>query len=101
MKTRSEILRLLALYRPVAEQRYGLSPMGIFGSVARGEQKENSDIDIFYVGDAPSMLTLGKFNNDLEELLGSKVDTVRIRKNMNPLLRERIRQDGIYAKVEL
>ena len=98
MKSRTEILRLLLDYQPIAEKRYGLRPMGIFGSVARGEQTEDSDIDIFYTGAAPSLLTLDKFNQDLENILGTKVDTVRIRKNMNPLLRQRIQKEGIYAE---
>ena len=97
MKTKAEILSLLHAYRPIAEKRYGLSPIGIFGSVARGEQTEDSDVDIFYVGAAPSLITLDKFNTDLEQLLGCKVDTVRLRTNMNPLLRQRIQQEGVRA----
>ncbi len=37
MKTKSEILHLLSIYKPTAESKYGLTRIGIFGSVARGE----------------------------------------------------------------
>ena len=97
MKTRTEILQLLKLYKPTAQEKYGMTKIGIFGSVARGEQKEGSDVDVCYEGEAPSLLTLDLIQSELEELLGSKVDIVRVRDNMNGLLRQRIIRDGIYV----
>ena len=35
--------------------------------------------------------------SELEQMLGSKVDLVRVRDNMNSLLRQRILRDGIYV----
>ena len=61
------------------------------------EQKEGSDVDVYYEGEAPSFLTLDMIQSELEELLGSKVDIVRVRDNMNSLLRQRILRDGIYV----
>ncbi len=97
MKTRTEILQLLNRYKPTAQKKYGMTRIGIFGSVARGEQKEGSDVDICYEGEAPSLLTLDLIQSELEDLLGSKVDIVRVRDNMNGLLRQRIIRDGIYV----
>jgi hypothetical protein len=97
MKTTTEILQLLNSYKPTAQKKYGMTKIGIFGSVARGEQKEGSDVDICYEGEAPSLLTLDLIQSELEELLGSKVDIVRVRENMNGLLRQRIIRDGIYV----
>ena len=97
MKTRTEILQLLKHYKPTAQKKYGMTKIGIFGSVARGEQKEGSDVDVCYEGDAPSFITLDLIQSELEELLGSKVDVVRVRDNMNSLLRQRIIRDGIYV----
>ena len=74
-----------------------MTKIGIFGSVARGEQNEDSDVDVCYEGEAPSFITLDIIQTELEQLLGSKVDLVRIRKNMNSLLRQRILRDGIYV----
>ena len=97
MKTRTEILQLLKRYKPTAQKKYGMTKIGIFGSVARGEQKEESDIDVCYEGEAPSFITLDMIQSELEQLLGSKVDMVRVRDNMNSLLRQRILRDGIYV----
>ena len=97
MKTRAEILQLLKRYKSTAQKKYGMTKIGIFGSVARGEQKEGSDVDVCYEGEAPSLLTLDLIQSELEELLGSKVDIVRVRDNMNGLLRQRIIRDGIYV----
>lgn len=80
MKSRDEILSLLRRYKPTAQEKYGISKLGILGSVAR-----------------PSFLTLDMIQSELEQLLGSKVDLVRVRDNMNSLLRQRILRDGIYV----
>ena len=97
MKSREEILHLLTLYKPTANSKYGLTRIGIFGSVARGEQGEDSDIDICYEGKVPSLLTLDLIQTDLEQLLGSPVDMVRMRDGMNSLLRKRIMKEGVYV----
>ena len=51
----------------------------LFGSFARGEQTENSDIDILFVPDMSknfSLFTLGGMYMDLKEMLGREVDLV-------------------------
>ena len=97
MKSRAEILSLMSRFKPTAQKKYGMTKLGIFGSVARGEQTDNSDVDICYEGQAPSLLTLDKIQAELEQLLDCKVDLVRVRENMNSLLRKRILRDGILV----
>lgn len=97
MKTKDEILNLLSVYKPKAESKYGLTRIGIFGSVARGEQTDDSDVDVCYEGKAPSLLTLDLIQTELERMLGSRVDLVRVRDGMNSLLRERIRKEAVYV----
>ena len=97
MKSKTEILYLLSQYKPTAISKYGLTRIGIFGSVARGEQTANSDVDICYEGKAPSFLTLDLMQNELEKLFGCPVDMVRVRDNMNGLLKQRIQREGIYV----
>ena len=97
MKSKTEILYLLSQYKPTAINKYGLTRIGIFGSVARGEQTASSDVDICYEGKAPSLLTLDLMQNELEKLFGCPVDMVRVRSNMNSLLKQRIQQEGIYV----
>ena len=97
MKSTKEILQLLSQYKPTAMSKYGLTRIGIFGSVARGEQSSDSDVDVCYEGKAPSLLTLDRIQCDLEKLFGCPVDLVRVRENMNDLLRKRIQKEGIYV----
>lgn len=97
MKSTSEILELLKLYKQVNARKYGFSRLGVFGSVARGEQTEHSDVDICYEGNAPSLLTLDRIQSELEELLGCPVDLVRIREQMNVRLKNRINREGVYV----
>lgn len=88
---------MLSQYKPTAISKYGLSRIGIFGSVARGEQTPDSDVDVCYEGQVPSLLTLDYIQCDLEKLFGCRVDLVRVRENMNSLLRQRIQKEGIYV----
>ena len=97
MKTTSEILTLLKSYKDIATSKYGLTKIGIFGSVARGEQTEDSDVDVCYEGKTPSFITLDLIQTDFEKLFGTKVDFVRVRDKMNQLLKQRIIKEGIYV----
>ena len=96
MKSTSEILALLKTFKTKAFEKYGFTRLGIFGSTARGKQTENSDVDICYEGKAPSLLTLDRIQQELEELLGCSVDLVRMRENMNATLKKQIQNEGIY-----
>ena len=77
--------------------KYGIIRMGIFGSVARGEQKEDSDVDICLETSKPNMFALVHIKEDLQGLFGCNVDIVRIRERMDTLLRSRIEKEGIYV----
>ncbi len=97
MKSTADILKILRDFKPIAIHNYGMTKLGVFGSVARGEQTESSDIDICYEGKAPSLLTLDKIQTELELRLGCPVDLVRIRSGMNSFLYGRIQKESIYV----
>lgn len=97
MKSRQEILALLRDFKVRQGKKYGILRMGIFGSVARDQQTESSDVDIYYEGEAQGLFSLSHLKNELEELLGSPVDIIRLRDRMNELLRRRIEREGIYV----
>lgn len=71
--------------------------MGIFGSVARGEQTEESDVDICLETSKPSMFALVHIKEELQDLFGCNVDIIRLREQMDSLLRNRIEKEGIYV----
>ena len=50
MKTTSEYLQLLKQFKDSKAMQYGIRKIGLFGSVARGEHKEGSDVDVVYEG---------------------------------------------------
>ena len=97
MKSTAEILDLLRMFKAQSASKYGLKRIGIFGSVARGEQTDQSDVDICYESEPPSLRTLEHIQSELEELLGCSVDLIRIRERMNSRLKQRILNEGIYV----
>lgn len=86
MKSISEIIGILHDYKESSSQKYGIKRMGIFGSVARDEQREDSDLDVFIEVQHPDPYILGDIQEDLEHLTGYKIDLLRLRDNLNKLL---------------
>ncbi|MCX9082593.1 MAG: nucleotidyltransferase family protein [Candidatus Methanoperedens sp.] len=70
-----------------------ISFLGLFGSYARGEQKEESDVDFLAsFSMRKSLLDLVRIERDLSEILGIKVDLVT-EKSISPYLIERIKSE--------
>ena len=76
--------------------RYGLVRLGIFGSAARDQMTDTSDIDVI-VEMPPDLFQLIGLKQELEELLDRLVDIVRYREQMNGFLNERIDREAIYV----
>ena len=68
----------------------------VFGSVARGEHRLDSDLDVFVELEEADPFTMFDIRETLESLCGCKVDLLRLRKGLRDLLLKRIEQDGIY-----
>jgi predicted nucleotidyltransferase len=84
---REEILRIAA--------RYGGRNVRVFGSVARGEADERSDIDFLVDMEAGrSLLDLGGLLMDLKATLGRNVDVVTER-GLKPRIREKVLKEAI------
>lgn len=75
--------------------RHGARNVRIFGSAARGEADEASDLD-FLVEMEPgrSLLDLGGLLMDLRELLGREVDVITER-GLKPRIRERVLREAV------
>lgn len=77
-------------------KEYDPIKVGLFGSFARGENIEGSDIDILVeFKESPSLLTLIKLENELTEILGIKVDLVTIGAIKNKRIKRSIKKDLI------
>ena len=94
---RGKILNELRKYKPVLEKKYGIVRLGIFGSVARGDIKNSSDIDIVVEIENIDPFILLDIKEELSKLLGCKVDLIRLRKNINKILKKRIEKEVIYV----
>jgi predicted nucleotidyltransferase len=75
--------------------RHGASNLRVFGSVARGEQRRDSDLDILIdLEPGRSLFDLGGLLMDLEELFGCRVDVGEIAAFRAPA-RERILSEAV------
>lgn len=94
MLDRTQTIEKLKSTRQYLSEHYGVSSMLLFGSVARNEQKEGSDVDVC-VEMKPNLFNRAGVKVYLEELLGCSVDVVRFRDGMNQLLKKQILKYGI------
>ena len=95
--SRSDILKILKNFKKTHSEKYGILELGLFGSVARDQATEKSDVDIFLKTKTPDPFNIVHIKDDLEELLHQHVDIVRLREKMNPLLKTRIEQEAVYV----
>lgn len=96
MKTLKDCITLIQNHSSELRQEFGIKSLRIFGSVARGEQREDSDVDIC-VEMEPKMFLLIRLKRFLEHILGSSVDVVRLHKNINAYLKSEIDCEGVYV----
>ena len=97
MNTKEQYISLLSDFKKRRASLYGIKRIGIFGSVAKGLNTENSDVDIYYEGKALSLFKIAALKDELENILHASVDIVRLRESMNGLLKTTITKEGIYV----
>lgn len=75
--------------------RYGASNLRLFGSVARGEQTQDSDVDLLInMAKGRSLLDHVALMQDLQDLLNCRVDVVD-EQDLHPRLRDRILMEAV------
>ena len=95
MKTLQSIRKVLVMHKQELKKKYKIRELAIFGSYARGEQKKTSDVDILVDFDkVPDLLTVMNMERYLEELLGTKVDSVR-KSAIRPELKNTILKEAV------
>lgn len=97
MIDRDEILCFLKNFAIENQEKYSIKRLGIFGSVARGEAKDVSDIDVVVDFEKPDLFNQVGIKLELEEKFATKVDVIALWKHMNPKLKNRIERDAIYV----
>ena len=96
-RTRQQVLQGLRGVKPALAQRYGVSRIGVFGSAARDQLRQDSDIDIVVEMKEPDLFALVHIKQTLEETLGGPVDIVQYREQMNPFLKAHITKEAVYV----
>ena len=96
MYTLQSILEKLRQHKPELQRKYPVSRLGVFGSYARGEATNESDIDIAVEISAPMGLNFVAMADEIEELLGIKTDVVS-RRSIRPKYLHGVEKDIIYV----
>ncbi len=103
--SREQIIELLRKHLPEWRSKYGLQRIALFGSFARGTATQGSDVDLLVEFCKPVGLEFIDVLNEVERLLGRKVDLITVetlrRGRENPRKRhiaESIERDMIYVE---
>ncbi|MBF0100146.1 MAG: nucleotidyltransferase family protein [Desulfobacterales bacterium] len=94
---KAAIIEKLREFKQEFSNRYGVTKIGIFGSVARDQDKEGSDIDIVVEMEKPNLFYMVHIKDELEKMLNVPVDIVRYRAAMNRYLKVRIDNEAFYV----
>ena len=93
---REKVIEVLANALPDLKSRYPIHHIELFGSVARNDNSENSDIDLLVDVDPEIGLAIVDLSEELETLLGASVDLITTR-GINPRLKKRIERELIHV----
>ena len=96
MQTLRQIKSVLAQHKSELAQKYHLRQLGIFGSYARKDKTAQSDIDLLVEFDGPIGLDFVTLAEELESLLGVKVDLVSVNA-IKPKMFKIIKKDLVYV----
>jgi predicted nucleotidyltransferase len=94
---RDDIILSLRRFKEINQQKYNIIRIGLFGSSARGNMREQSDIDVVVELKTQDLFDLIGIKLDLEEQLSQEVDIVSYRKKMNEFLKRRIDKEAVYV----
>ncbi|WP_034764701.1 nucleotidyltransferase family protein [Chrysiogenes arsenatis] len=83
--------------KPELYNRFGIKKLALFGSYAKGEQTDKSDVDIVIIEmERKNGFLIAKAQRFLSEQLQKKVD-IGLLSAMNPYVKKNIQQDMIYV----
>lgn len=95
--SREDILAVLREFKETHGDEYGITTIGIFGSFARNEAREDSDIDVVYETTKPNLFRTSRMRQELEDSLGRHVDVLSLKGLKNPRMRARIEKEAVYV----
>ena len=89
---KENILNYLSQHKDEFYNEFDVEQIGLFGSYARGEATQGSDVDLF-VKVKPDFFNLVRLKDKIENDLKLKVDIIREHKYMKPFFLEMIKKD--------
>ncbi|MBP3849498.1 MAG: nucleotidyltransferase family protein [Prevotella sp.] len=93
-RSAQEYIDIIRNHASELHDEFGITSIRLFGSVARNEHHDGSDVDLF-VTMPPKFFNYIMASQYLEQLLGCHVDLIKDHKNLRPFFRNQIEQDGI------
>ena len=76
MQTKQDIMDLLKTHLPEFNKKFGVKTLGIFGSFARDEAVDGSDLDVLVEFERPIGLRFMEFSDELEKIVSLPVDVL-------------------------
>ena len=92
-----KVLGILKKRKAEFEANYGVTAIGVFGSIARGESRPDSDVDVVIKMNNPDLFYMVHIKEELEGDYQTKVDIIHYREKMNAFLKKRIDQEAVYV----
>ena len=97
MLTREDVLQFLRENKERFAEQYGVTKIGLFGSFARNEATEESDVDVCVEIAKPTYDGVCRLREEIMEKSLRDVDLVCVRDGMNAILKKFIDRDAVYA----
>ncbi|AET64857.1 nucleotidyltransferase family protein [Methanothrix harundinacea] len=92
-----DALRILKANEKEVKRKFGVRKIGIFGSYARGEEKERSDVDVLVEFEEPTFRNFMGLVFFLEELFDREVDLVTV-KGLSPYIRPYVEREVVWSE---
>ena len=92
----AEFARILQEHMPELEREYGVASLALFGSYVRGEEREDSDLDVLVDLSRPmGMLAFIALGDYLSQLVGKRVDLTTTRSAWERRSGKRLIQESV------
>jgi predicted nucleotidyltransferase len=92
-----DVLNILKSHEKEVKRKFGVRKIGIFGSYARGEEKETSDVDVLVEFEEPTFRNFMGLVFFLEDLFDREVDLVTI-KGLSPYIRPHVEREVVWSE---
>jgi len=92
-----KVLDTLGNFKKYNAEKYGIESLALFGSFSRGEQDEESDVDVLIALKSPSLFIYAEIKDALESVLKRRVDLVPSKARKREGFNKEISKDLIYV----